>query len=105
MKTAKRILRDNISPDGDLDTPQVMCALLEFRNMNDRDFRLSPAELLFSRTLRGGIEIDKSHLVVHPEHILTRDLWEKALVRKSLQIESNLSIRTRELPPLKWGML
>ena len=51
----------------------------------------------------GGLEVDKSHLVVHPEHILTRDLREKALVRKSLQIEANLSIRTKELPPLKIG--
>ena len=103
FKTTKRILRDNIAPDGLLDTPQVMCALLEYRNTKDRDFKISPAELLFGRALHGGIETDKSHLKVHPSHILTAELREQAMVHKSLQIEKNLSTRTTELPPLKVG--
>jgi hypothetical protein len=43
VKTAKRLVRDNLGHEGSLDTVGMGLALLEYRNTPDRDTGLSPA--------------------------------------------------------------
>ena len=51
-KSAKRLLRENTSITGELDSVAVTKALLQYRNTPDRDTGMSPAELLYGRKLK-----------------------------------------------------
>ena len=51
VKTAKRLLRDNTSGSGELDTDCVTRALLQYRNTPLRGLDDSPAEIIFGRRL------------------------------------------------------
>ena len=52
VKIMKRLLEDNISIDGSLNNDNIVRALLQQRNTPDRTCKLSPAEILFGKTLR-----------------------------------------------------
>ena len=52
VKTAKRLLMDNISPNGSLDNDGMVRALLVYRNTPDPGCKLSPAQILLGRPLR-----------------------------------------------------
>ena len=52
VRITKRILEDNVGPNGSLDNDKVVRALLQLRNTPDRDCGLSAAEVLFSRRLK-----------------------------------------------------
>jgi len=52
VKTAKRLLMNNISVNGTLDTDEMVRALLTLRNTPATGCKLSPAEILFGRRLR-----------------------------------------------------
>ena len=52
VKVMKRLLEDNISIDGSLNNDNIVSALLQQRNTSDRTCKLSPAEILFGKTLR-----------------------------------------------------
>ena len=49
VKSTKRLLEDNVGPNGELDSDKVVCALLQHRNTPDRECRLSAAQILFGR--------------------------------------------------------
>ena len=55
MKTAKRLLMDNIQHNGGLDSDKFARALLQYRNTPLPDLEVSPAQLLYGRTLRDHI--------------------------------------------------
>ncbi len=52
VKTAKRLLRDNTSLSGGLNTLRMTQALSTYRNTPDRDTGLSPAYMLLGRSLK-----------------------------------------------------
>ena len=52
VKSAKRMIRDNVGPDGRPDGIKLTRALLQHRNTPDRAIGMSPAELLLGRQLR-----------------------------------------------------
>ena len=52
VKTAKRLILDNVQGDGRLDSVRLTRALLQYRNTPDRASGMSPAELLLGRQLR-----------------------------------------------------
>ena len=57
VKSMKRLLKDNTSPSGDLDTTKFHRALLTYRNTPDRDTLLSPAQVVFGRSIRDFIPV------------------------------------------------
>ena len=75
----KRLIRDNVTITGKLDTIKFSCALLQYRNTKDRDTGKSPAEFLLGRTLRDFLPRSKEQLMNSTWHRLA-DQREAALI-------------------------
>ena len=108
VKTAKRLLRSNIGPDGSLNTDSFLKAMLQLRNTPDPDCHLSPAQILFGRPLRDAFtfatRLEKfSNANILP---LWRDAWEakeNALRQRYHRTTEALKEHSRPLPPLHTG--
>jgi len=48
VKSVKRLLMDNTSSSGDIDTDKVQCVILQLRNTPDRDTKLSSDVYIWS---------------------------------------------------------
>lgn len=59
VKSAKRLLRDNTTPGGSLDTDRFPKALLQYLNTPLREGGKSPAQLAMGRQLRDGIPVHR----------------------------------------------
>ena len=57
VKGMKRLLRDNIRSNGELDTDAVTRGILQLRNTPETDSGLSPAQVLLGRTLRDTLPL------------------------------------------------
>ena len=109
VKATKRLLEDNVGPDGELNTDKVVCALLQHRNTLDRDCLLSPAEILFGRPLRDGMPLlKKSTMIFDNDHV--REQWQESWAAKETAMRSrlvrnceNLEANSKELQPLREG--
>ena len=72
VRITKRLLEENMGVDGSIDNDNVVRALLQLRNTPDKDCKMSPAEVLFGRTLKDSLPLlDKSMSVfespqIHP---------------------------------------
>ena len=77
VKTAKRLLMNNIAANGSLDTDEMVRALLTLRNTPDAGCKLSPAEILFGRRLNDTLpSISKDVSAFDNPNISNR--WEDA---------------------------
>ena len=78
VKSSKRLLMENVGPDGNLNTDQMVRALLTQRNTPDPISKLSPAQVLFGRPLRDTLPYIEKNLVSFENprfHAQWRDLW------------------------------
>ena len=71
VKSAKRMLRDNVSPDGDSNNDSFLRALLQLRNTPDPDCGMSPAEVVFGRPLRDAFSF-VNRLAKYSNHFVRR---------------------------------
>ena len=109
VRATKRLLEKNIGPDGNLNSDEVVRALLQVRNTPDRDCKLSPAEILFGRRLRDATpQLDKNLMMFVNPVIDPR--WHNIWTAKELAIADRAaaqSTRTgtppRDLEPLQEG--
>ena len=63
VRSMKRMIRDNVSITGRLDTAKFSRAILQYRNTKDRDTGKSPAEFLMGRQLRDFMPRSKEQLM------------------------------------------
>ena len=105
VKATKRLLEENIGFDGSLNNDNIVRALLQQRNTPDRICKLSPAEVLFGRSLR---ELDKSVIIYESDQI--HNQWHQAWSAKEEAIKSRMLLSCeelergcRELDPLREG--
>ena len=109
VKTAKRLLEDNVDPDGKLDNDSMVRALLTLRNTPDPGCKLSPAQILLGRQLRDSLPcIDKRVMMFNNPEIQPqwRDAWkikEDALRTRYVKTIEDLSEHARPLVPLRHG--
>jgi hypothetical protein len=101
VKSAKRMLRENVSNTGTLDTDNFKRALLNHRNTPDRDTGVSPAQVVFGRPIRDFIPIKPGLYQPRQEWLLTRERRELALARRHVVQEKRLAEHTKTLPRLK----
>ena len=109
VKTAKRLIQDNVQGDGRLDSIRLTRALLQYRNTPDRASGMSPAELLLGRQLRDFLP---GTALAPPLRTFSdlRRTWqdvakwrENALCRRATADHERLQAHTSELPPLRAG--
>ena len=111
VKATKRLLRENTGPDGSLNTDAMVKALLMKRNTPDPDCKLSPAEVVFGRTLRDTLPclgLQNGPMVFQNKEIdqkwrETWDLKEQALKHRYLKNLEKLEGSSKLLLPLRVG--
>ena len=103
VKSAKRLVQENLGPGGSLDTDAFARALLAHRNCPDTETGLSPAQILFGRQLRDHIPALVSRYQPRQEWRLEADLRERALAKRHGRMEDRLLHGSRALPPLSLG--
>ena len=109
VKSSKRLLEDNITTNGSLDTDEMVRALLQQRNTPDRDCLLSPAEILFGRGLRDTLPQLSKTVSIHDNkqlHSQWHRAWaakEEALRTRLVRSCEKLEVGSKELPALREG--
>ena len=112
VKSTKRLLEDNVGPNGKLDSDKVVCALLQHRNTPDRECKLSPAQILFGRSLKDSIPqvVSKSNMIFYNSDIY--DGWHETWSAKESAMKTRLvgncermEAHSKELGPLREGDL
>ena len=109
VKTTKCLLEENMNSDGSIKIYAPVRALLELKNTSGRYCKLSPAEVLFGRTLKDAIpQLDKSTMVFENDQIHSQwhDAWaakEEAIRSRLLRAYERLEEHSKELVPLFHG--
>ena len=103
VKTVKRLIMDNTSPTGDLNTDAFQRAMLQYRNTPDRDTRLSPAMCIFGRPIRDFIPIPPCRYTPHGTWRETLVAREEALRNRHMRGAERWSEHTKRLLPLVVG--
>ena len=103
VKSAKRLVMDNLGPGGSLDTDKFARALLVHRNCPDAESGFSPAQIIFGRELRDHLPALVSRYQPRQEWRLEADQRAQAMAKRHGRMEKLLQHGARALPPLKLG--
>lgn len=103
VKSAKRLVMENLGSGGSLDTDKFARALLAHRNCPDSETGLSPAQILFGRQLRDHLPALVSRYQPRQEWRLEADLRERAMAKRHGRMEDVLQHGAKTLPPLSNG--
>ena len=103
VKSAKRLVMENLGPRGQLDTDRFARALLLHRNTPDPLTGLSPAMILFGREIRDHLPAVLTRYQPRREWRLEADLREQAFAKRHCKMEERLSFGAKPLPPLVIG--
>ena len=103
VKTAKRILAGNTSPNGSLDNDKVAKALLQYRNTPLPEIGLSPAQLLLHRQLRDSIPANPKLYLPNKSWVISADEREKAFSLRNKQVKEKYDQGSRSLNPITVG--
>ena len=108
VKKCKRLLMDNIGPNGSLNNDNFLRAILATRNTPDPDCKISPAEILFGRPLRDAFSfVNRLNKFESPIIRATwRESWshkEEAMKTRYTRTMESLNRSARNLPPLEEG--
>ena len=103
VKVAKRILLDNVGNGGEIYTDKVTRALLQHRNTPIPEIGLSPAQILYGRTLRDCLPTVEESLKIRPEWRLVAEERERALSKKHILNAERFNEHTKLLPPIEIG--
>ena len=103
VKSAKRILSDNVDNSGHLDNDKVARALLVHRNTPVADLNISPAVMLFGRPIRDHLPALLSTHKIRPEWTEIRNLREAAMAKRHMRNEYFYNHGTKQLSQLNVG--
>ena len=73
---AKRIIQENTASNGSLNADSVANAIMQYRNTTLPGMSLSPAQILFHRTLRDFTPSHPNHYELHKDWILSSNQIE-----------------------------
>jgi transposase InsO family protein len=105
--SAKRVIRDAVKPNGELDPVTLLKSLLTMRNTLDQDTGMSLAQMLLGRDLCDFLPgtKPKAHLTRHTD---LSETWQEvaewrelAFAPRGAKLHDKLKQGTKELPPLE----
>ena len=97
------MIQSHVGPGGSLQNEGFARAMLQYRNMPDRDTNCSPAQVVFGRSVRDFIPGQPGQYIPNPDWILMREMREKALSHRHGAKEETLLTGTKCLDPLCVG--
>jgi hypothetical protein len=103
VKSAKRLLHENLNSDGSLNSHGACRALLQYRNTPIKHVGLSPSQLLFHRNLRDGLPVDPRTLRPSTLWLVAANKREEALKERNLAMAQRYNRTTRVLPDISIG--
>ena len=103
VKSAKRLLRENVGQDGSLVGDRFFRALMQHRNTPDPDTGLSPAQVLFGRPVKDFMPIKPGKFRPQEGWRLAQEDREKALRVRYCRGKERWSEHTKKLPKLSVG--
>ena len=98
VKAMKRLLLDNVCPNGDVDSEAYVRALLQFRNTPDADSGLSPAVVVFGRVLRDVLPVKPGTQIF--ENRMVKPEWREIWQRQEEALRQNFVNRIRFCKPI-----
>jgi hypothetical protein len=96
VKAAKRALIDNVDTDGTLNTDKMVKALLALRNTPHPGCKLSPAEIIFNRKLRGLLPISPFRNSSKFECPEVDSTWKEAWEMKENALRERQAVKSVE---------
>ena len=105
VKSAKRLIRENVGPGGELDCDKFARAMLQYRNTKLQGLGVSPAQILFGRELRDFLPFAPGKGGIRKEWQIVAEEREIALARKHVRDMERLEAHTKELGELEIGQL
>jgi len=103
VKSAKRLVRDNLSQTGSINTDKLTRALLQHRNTPCAITGLSPAQIIFGRVIRDFLPLQPGKFVPRQEWRQAADTRADAYAKRIMEKAIDLSRHTREAsPPCAW---
>jgi hypothetical protein len=96
VKSAKRLIMDNLGPSGTLHTDKLAHAILQHRNCPDPNTGLSPAQVIFGRVQPGKFQTIE-------EWRMDAELRKRSLAKRHLAKHEVLNRGSKPLPKLAVG--
>ena len=103
VKTMKRLITENVGPQGSIDVDRFRRAMLQYKNTPDPDTKLSPAQIIFGRSIRDFTPASSENYKQSSVWVLSSEMREQALAKRHALQRERLAEHTRRLPPLKVG--
>ena len=76
VKTSRRIIWENISPDGMLNKNKLAAAILEYCNTPLEGINVSPVQILFHWHLWDSLHAHQTHYKLHVDWLETAKKWQ-----------------------------
>ena len=103
VKSAKRLVMENLGAGGSLNSDKLARAMLAHHNTPDPVSGLSPSMIIFGRQLRDHLPSVIAKFKPRQKWRLEADIREKALATRHAKMEERLSYGAKPLPTLKVG--
>ena len=103
VKSAKRLIRGNLTQTGELDNDKFARAILNYRNTPLRDINRSPAQIVTGRQLRDHMPSNPASFRPSKEWLITKEQRELALAKRYARQEEVWSEHTKTLAELPVG--
>ena len=103
VKSAKRLIRDNLSQTGTLDTDKMTRAILQHRNTPCAITGLSPAQIVFGRVLRDFLPLQPGKFTPRQEWRQAADTRAAAYAKRIMSKATYLTHGSRQSKPLQLG--
>ncbi|MEL6804973.1 MAG: hypothetical protein AAFO91_14455, partial [Bacteroidota bacterium] len=103
IKTAKRLLKENTGPNGQIDNDRIARAVLQYHNTPLRDGPMSPAQLLFGRALADFLPANPKAYELHPYWAKRVKDYRRQRHLNHRKMASRYNVGTRRLGELTIG--
>ena len=106
LKSMKRLLPENVSPSGEIDSDGYIRAVLQVRNTPGPQNGISTSELVFGRPWREVLPVKPGTQIF--ENAEVRPVWKEIWTKREDTLKARFGLqtlraRTRDSPPLKLG--